>query len=77
METVFFSEMLVSTCLSTWCHNPEEQHRHPHYCENFKSHSENIWLVGEDHLFDIHMLGLVPKPDKLCFCNNDNILVMV
>jgi hypothetical protein len=38
METVCFSESLVSTYESTQHHNPEEQYRHPEHCENLKSH---------------------------------------
>jgi hypothetical protein len=37
METVFFSEKLVSTYVSTRRYNPEE-HRHLHRRENLKSH---------------------------------------
>jgi hypothetical protein len=37
METVCFSETLVSTYKSTRRHNPE-QHRHLHHRENLKSH---------------------------------------
>jgi hypothetical protein len=38
METVCFSETLLSTYESTRRHNPEEQHRHPHRRENLRSH---------------------------------------
>jgi hypothetical protein len=40
METVCFSEMLVSAYESTRRHNPEEERRHLHRCENLKSHKE-------------------------------------
>jgi ribosomal protein L4 len=36
METVYFSETLVSSCESTRRQNTE-QHRPPHRCENFTS----------------------------------------
>jgi hypothetical protein len=36
METVYFSETLVSSCESTRRQN-SEQHRPPHRCENFTS----------------------------------------
>jgi hypothetical protein len=38
METVCFYETLASIDESTQCQNPEEQqHHHPHRCENLKS----------------------------------------
>jgi hypothetical protein len=39
MEAAFSSETLVSTCKSTRCQNPEDQHRHCHGCENLKSNN--------------------------------------
>jgi hypothetical protein len=38
METVCFSETLVSTYKFTPCYNPQDQHRHFHRRENLKSH---------------------------------------
>jgi hypothetical protein len=38
METVCFSETVISTYESTWRQNPEQQHRHPHRRENLISH---------------------------------------
>jgi hypothetical protein len=40
METVCFSEALVSICDYTWHQTPEEQHCHPHCHENLKLHKE-------------------------------------
>jgi hypothetical protein len=37
METVCFSETLVSTYALTWCHSTEGQHRHLDHRENLKS----------------------------------------
>jgi hypothetical protein len=44
METVCFSETLLSTDESTRRQNPEEQHRHPHCRENLKSHTVFLCL---------------------------------
>jgi hypothetical protein len=38
METVCFSETVVSSYESTLCENPEEERHHPPSHENFKSH---------------------------------------
>jgi hypothetical protein len=48
METLCFSEMLVSTYKSTRRHNPEDQHRHLHRRENLKFHIEFscLWRVN-------------------------------
>jgi hypothetical protein len=35
----YFSETSVSTCQSTWRHNPKEQYRHIHCPQNLKSHT--------------------------------------
>jgi hypothetical protein len=49
METVSFSKMLASTDESTWCQNPEEEHHHPHYHENLKSHiAVALFIVTEN-----------------------------
>jgi hypothetical protein len=50
METVSFSETLVSTYFSTWRHNPEEQHRHLHRREIVKSHTLQ-WVLADFHMF--------------------------
>jgi hypothetical protein len=49
-ETLCLSETLVSTYRSTRCHNPEEQHRHPHRREDLKSHISNSSLQSSDYL---------------------------
>jgi hypothetical protein len=46
METVWFSEMLVSTYESARRHNPEDQHRHSHRRENLRSHQLVIIIIG-------------------------------
>jgi hypothetical protein len=40
METLCFSEMIVSTYESTLRHSPEKQHRHIHHRENLKFQQE-------------------------------------
>jgi hypothetical protein len=39
-----FSEMLVFTYQSAWCHNLDEQHRHPHHRENSSVRSVKKFL---------------------------------
>jgi hypothetical protein len=39
IAAVCSSEILVSTYKFTWRHNPEDQLRHIHRCENLKSHT--------------------------------------
>jgi hypothetical protein len=38
MQTVCFSEMMVSTYESTQRHNPDQQYCHLHHHKNLKSH---------------------------------------
>jgi hypothetical protein len=45
METVCFSETMVSTDKSTWRHKPEEKRRHLHRRENLKSHIKETLLT--------------------------------
>jgi hypothetical protein len=42
METVCFSETLLSTCKSTRRYNPEDQHRILHRRENLNSHIQEF-----------------------------------
>jgi hypothetical protein len=37
MEAAWFSIMLLSYCISTWHHNPEDLDLNLHHCENLKS----------------------------------------
>jgi diphthamide synthase (EF-2-diphthine--ammonia ligase) len=52
METVCFSEMLVSTYSPTWHDNPEEQYYHPHHCQNLKTDIQFCWknVLENSHL---------------------------
>jgi hypothetical protein len=50
METVCFSETLISTYTSTRCYYLEDQHRHFHRSKNLKSQTEgsvHTWLGSE------------------------------
>jgi hypothetical protein len=47
MEAVQTSETLESSCLSTWCYNPEHSHLHPHCHENLKSYMEKVLPLQE------------------------------
>jgi hypothetical protein len=48
METVCFSETLVSTFETTWCHNLEKQHQHLHHHERLKySKVKPLYRKGE------------------------------
>jgi hypothetical protein len=44
METACFSETLVSTHESTWCHNSEQQHWHLQHSKNLKSQKPKSYL---------------------------------
>jgi hypothetical protein len=42
LGTMYFSKRLLSTCKSTWCYKPEDQHWHLQHHENLSSHRSAV-----------------------------------
>jgi hypothetical protein len=71
METVCFSETLMSIYESTRRHDPEKEHRHLHCRENLKSLIATLFFPG--NACDVPFVAVVTiSPSGCAVCETDD-----